>query len=117
MLGGSLVLKNEAGLKQELIGVFMLFTFLIVSMTEFMLVEIYRSSCRRRLKTRTTLYTRRRCIRRCGCLRREVSVNLCPRASSRTRRARLNMLDVNARRQKLNHKRHKRHRRHKRFYG
>jgi hypothetical protein len=39
MLGGSLVLKNEAGLKQELIGVFMLFTFLIVSMTEFMLVR------------------------------------------------------------------------------
>lgn len=39
MLGGALVLKNEAGFKSELIGVFMLFTFLIVAMTEFMLVR------------------------------------------------------------------------------
>ena len=39
MLGGALVLKNEAGFKSEIIGVFMLFTFLIVAMTEFMLVR------------------------------------------------------------------------------
>jgi len=38
MLAGALVLK-KAGLSQELIGVFMLFTFLIVSVTEFMLVK------------------------------------------------------------------------------
>src|SRR6185503_5122959 len=30
MLGGALVLRKEAGLSQELIGFFMLFTFLIV---------------------------------------------------------------------------------------
>ena len=34
MLGGALVLRREAGLSQELIGVFMLFTFLIVGITE-----------------------------------------------------------------------------------
>lgn len=39
MLGGSLVLRREAGLSQELVGVFMLFTFLIVGLTEFMLVR------------------------------------------------------------------------------
>jgi hypothetical protein len=39
MIGGPLVLRKEAGLSQELIGVFMLFTFLIVSVTEFMLVR------------------------------------------------------------------------------
>src|SRR5262245_59049828 len=39
MLGGALVLRKEAGLSQELIGVFMLFTFLIVALTEFMLVR------------------------------------------------------------------------------
>ena len=39
MLGGALVLRSEVGLSQELIGVFMLFTFLIVSVTEFMLVR------------------------------------------------------------------------------
>ena len=39
MLGGALVLRKGAGLSQELIGVFMLFTFLIVSLTEFMLVR------------------------------------------------------------------------------
>jgi len=39
MLGGSLVLRKEAGLSQELVGVFMLFTFLIVSITEIMLVK------------------------------------------------------------------------------
>ena len=39
MLAGALVLRRGANLSQELIGVFMLFTFLIVSMTEFMLVR------------------------------------------------------------------------------
>ena len=39
MLGGALVLRKEAGLSQEIIGVFMLFTFLIVAVTEFMLVR------------------------------------------------------------------------------
>lgn len=39
MLGGSIALRSEVGLSQELIGVFMLFTFLIVSMTEFMLIR------------------------------------------------------------------------------
>ena len=39
LLGGALVLRKEAGLSQELVGVFMLFTFLIVSVTEFMLVR------------------------------------------------------------------------------
>ena len=39
MLGGALVLRNEAGLSQELIGIFMLFTFIIVGLTEIMLVR------------------------------------------------------------------------------
>jgi hypothetical protein len=39
MLGGALVLRKGAGLSQELIGFFMLFTFLIVGITEFMLVR------------------------------------------------------------------------------
>ena len=39
MLGGTLVLKSEVNLSQPLIGFFMLFTFLIVSMTELMLVR------------------------------------------------------------------------------
>jgi len=39
MLGGALVLRRGALLSQELIGVYMLFTFLIVSVTEFMLVR------------------------------------------------------------------------------
>jgi len=39
MLGGALVLRSEVGLQPELIGVFMLFTFLIVIVTEFMLVR------------------------------------------------------------------------------
>src|ERR1044072_917457 len=39
MLGGSLALRTEAGLSQELIGVFMLFTCLLVSATEFMLFK------------------------------------------------------------------------------
>src|SRR5215212_11902737 len=39
MIGGSLSLRREAQLSQELIGVFMLFAFLVVSVTEFMLVK------------------------------------------------------------------------------
>ena len=39
MLAGALVLRRGAGLSQELIGLFMLFTFFIVSITEFMLVR------------------------------------------------------------------------------
>lgn len=39
MLGGSLVLRKEANLPFELIGCFMLFTFLIVGVIEFMLVR------------------------------------------------------------------------------
>ena len=39
MLGGALMLRRGANLSQELIGVFMLFTFLTVSMTEIMLVR------------------------------------------------------------------------------
>ena len=39
MLMGAIVLRKKANLDQELIGVFMLFTFLIVSVTEFMLVK------------------------------------------------------------------------------
>jgi hypothetical protein len=37
MFGGALVLRRGALLTQELIGVFMLFTFLLTSLTEFML--------------------------------------------------------------------------------
>jgi len=37
MLAGALLLRKGANLSQELIGVFMLFTFLIVSLTEIML--------------------------------------------------------------------------------
>ncbi|HSE26365.1 MAG TPA: hypothetical protein VLB68_32155 [Pyrinomonadaceae bacterium] len=39
MLGGALVLRKEAGLTQDLIGIFMLFTFLIVGVTETMLIR------------------------------------------------------------------------------
>ncbi len=39
MLGGSLALRKEAGLGEELVGVFMLFTFLIVCLTETMLIR------------------------------------------------------------------------------
>ena len=39
MIGGSLTLRREAGLSQDLIGVFMLFVFLVISVTEFMLVR------------------------------------------------------------------------------
>ena len=39
MLGGSLVLRREAGLPYELVGFFMLFTFVIVALIESMLVR------------------------------------------------------------------------------
>ena len=39
MLGGALALKKKAGLDDQLIGVFMLFVFLIVSITELMLIR------------------------------------------------------------------------------
>jgi hypothetical protein len=39
MLFGAVILRRKANLDQELIGVFMMFTFLIVSVTEFMLVR------------------------------------------------------------------------------
>ena len=39
MLMGAVILRRKANLDQELIGVFMMFTFLIVSFTEFMLVR------------------------------------------------------------------------------
>jgi hypothetical protein len=39
MLGGALALRTEAGFPYELVGIFMLFTFLIVAMTEFMLMK------------------------------------------------------------------------------
>ena len=39
MLGGSLVLRREAGLPVELVGFFMLFTFVIVGLTEILLVR------------------------------------------------------------------------------
>lgn len=39
MFAGALVLRKGAGLSQELIGFFMLFTFLIVAMIELMLVR------------------------------------------------------------------------------
>ena len=39
MLGGAVILRKEAGLGHEIIGFFMFFTFLIVSITEFMLVR------------------------------------------------------------------------------
>src|SRR5690242_645058 len=39
MLGGSLVLRREAGLPFELVGFFMLFSFVIVALIEIMLVR------------------------------------------------------------------------------
>jgi len=39
MLAGALVLRRGALLSQELIGVYLLFSFLIISVTEFMLVR------------------------------------------------------------------------------
>ena len=39
MIGGSLSLRREANLSQQLIAIFMLFAFLVISVTEFMLVR------------------------------------------------------------------------------
>jgi hypothetical protein len=39
MLFGAIVLRRKANLDQNLIGVFMMFTFLIIGVTEFMLVR------------------------------------------------------------------------------
>ena len=39
MLAGALILRRGVNLSQELIGVFMLFTFLIISLTEIMLAR------------------------------------------------------------------------------
>lgn len=39
MFVGSLVLRNGAGLSQQLIGCFMLFTFLLTALTEVMLIR------------------------------------------------------------------------------
>jgi len=39
MLGGSLALRTEAGFPYAIVGFFMLFTFLIVCLTEFMLIR------------------------------------------------------------------------------
>jgi len=39
MLGGALTLKRDANLSQDFVGIFMLFTFLIVGMTEILLVR------------------------------------------------------------------------------
>lgn len=39
LFGGALVLKRKADLDQELIGVFMTFTFMLVGLIEFMLIR------------------------------------------------------------------------------
>lgn len=39
MLGGALALREGAGFSQDLIGIFMLFTFLLVGVTEIMLIR------------------------------------------------------------------------------
>lgn len=39
MFAGALTLKSQANLKEELVGFFMLFTFLIVAITEILLVR------------------------------------------------------------------------------
>ena len=39
MIGGSIALRSGAGLSQELVGIFMLFTFLITGATEVMLIK------------------------------------------------------------------------------
>jgi hypothetical protein len=39
MLGGALVLRREAQLGEDLVGIFMFFTFLIVATTEILLVR------------------------------------------------------------------------------
>ena len=39
MIGGSIALRSGAGLSQELVGIFMLFTFLLTGATEVMLIR------------------------------------------------------------------------------
>jgi hypothetical protein len=39
MVGGALALRRDAGMSQDFIGVFMLFTFLIIGLTEVMLIR------------------------------------------------------------------------------
>src|SRR2546422_3831933 len=39
MLGGALTLKTDAGMGEDLVGIFMLMTFFIVALTEFLLVR------------------------------------------------------------------------------
>lgn len=39
MLGGAVVLRRKAGLDEQFIGMFMLFAFLLVGITEFMLIR------------------------------------------------------------------------------
>ena len=39
MLGGALTLRRDAGMAQEIVGFFMLFTFIIVVVTEVLLVR------------------------------------------------------------------------------
>ncbi|MDQ5844320.1 MAG: zinc ribbon domain-containing protein [Acidobacteriota bacterium] len=39
MFAGALLLKNEAGLKEELVGFFMLFTFFTITITEILLIR------------------------------------------------------------------------------
>jgi predicted nucleic acid-binding Zn ribbon protein len=39
MLGGALALRTEAGMAEQLVGIYMLFTFLITAVTEVMLIR------------------------------------------------------------------------------
>ena len=39
MIGGAMVLRKKANVDQEMIGVFMMFAFLLIGVTEFMLVR------------------------------------------------------------------------------
>lgn len=39
MLGGAVILRRKAGLDEQFIGIFMMFAFLLVGLTEFMLVR------------------------------------------------------------------------------
>jgi predicted nucleic acid-binding Zn ribbon protein len=52
MLGGAIALTNEAHLDKDLVGVFMFFTFLIVGITEILLVrQLSRLTTANRIKT------------------------------------------------------------------
>ena len=84
MLAGALLLRKGANLSQELICIFMLFTFLIVSITEIMLVKNLRSSPAR-LNARNSLL-RSQCPN-CDCLKPRLLANLLG-ASLKTRHAR-----------------------------